>query len=68
MVTLICIWKVLVPMGLTARFDPCAVPVSQLAAAFRKRPIDSNWAPNGPWVAQVDAVHHAVSMACKAMV
>ena len=47
--------EVLVPMGLTARFDPCAVPVSQLAAAFRKRPIDGNWAPNGPWVAQVDA-------------
>ena len=47
--------EVLVQMGLTARFDPCAVPVSQLAAAFRKRPIDSNWAPNGPWIAQVDA-------------
>ena len=47
--------EVLVPMGLTARFDPCAVPISQLAAAFRKRPIDGNWAPDGPWVAQVDA-------------
>lgn len=47
--------EVLVPMRLTARFDPCAVPVSQLAAAFRKRPTDGNWAPDGPWVAQVDA-------------
>ena len=48
--------SVLQPMGLSARFDPCAVPSSQLAAAFRKRPVDSNdWAPDGPWVAQVDA-------------
>jgi len=47
--------EVLVPMGLTARFDPCAVPDSQLAAAFRKRRKEGDWAPTGPWVAQVDA-------------
>jgi D-alanyl-D-alanine carboxypeptidase len=47
--------QVLEPLGLTARFDPCAVPPSQLAAAFRKRPTDGDWDPEGPWVAQVDA-------------
>ena len=47
--------EVLEPMGLDANFDPCEVPPSQLAAAFRKRPIDGGWAPEGPWVAQVDA-------------
>ncbi|MEM7504184.1 MAG: serine hydrolase domain-containing protein [Pseudomonadota bacterium] len=46
--------EVLNPMGLSARFDPCAVPPAQLAAAFRKRPIDGAWDPSGPWVAQVD--------------
>lgn len=46
--------EVLDPMGLSARFDPCAVPPSRLAAAFRKRPVDGDWNPEGPWVAQVD--------------
>ena len=47
--------EVLDPMGLTARFNPCEVPPAQRAAAFRKRPIDGDWDPDGPWVAQVDA-------------
>ena len=46
--------EVLQPMGLSASFDPCRVPPSRLAAAFRKRPIDGDWQPEGPWVAQVD--------------
>jgi CubicO group peptidase (beta-lactamase class C family) len=47
--------EVLDPLGIGGRFDPCAVPRAQLAAAFRKRPIDGDWDPQGPWVAQVDA-------------
>ena len=47
--------EVLDPLGVTARFDPCAVPASQRAAGFRKRPVDGDWDPEGPWVAQVDA-------------
>ena len=47
--------EVLDPLGLSARFDPCEVPASRRAAAFRKRPIDGDWNPAGPWVAQVDA-------------
>lgn len=47
--------EVLEPLGLSASFDPCEVPPSQLAAAFRKRPIEGDWDPQGPWVAQVDA-------------
>ncbi len=46
--------QVLEPLGLSARFDPCDVPVNQRAAAFRRRPIDGGWNPGGPWVAQVD--------------
>ena len=46
---------VLDPLGISARFDPCAVPASLRAAGFRKRPIDGEWDPDGPWVAQVDA-------------
>lgn len=46
---------VLNPLGLSARFDPCAVPRSQLAAGFRKRSTDGDWNPSGPWLAQVDA-------------
>ncbi|MEM1437330.1 MAG: serine hydrolase domain-containing protein, partial [Pseudomonadota bacterium] len=46
--------EVLDPLGLSARFDPCEVPRAQLAAAFRKRPTDGDWDPDGPWVAQVD--------------
>ena len=47
--------EVLEPLGLSARFDPCEVASSQRAAGFRKRPIDGDWDPEGPWVAQVDA-------------
>ncbi len=47
--------EVLEPLGLSARFDPCEVAPEQRAAAFRKRPSDGAWAPDGPWVAQVDA-------------
>jgi len=47
--------RVLEPLGVSARFDPCAVPEAQRAAAFRKREPGGDWAPSGPWVAQVDA-------------
>ena len=46
--------QVLEPLGLTASFDPCAVPDGELAAGFRKRPPGGEWDPQGPWVAQVD--------------
>jgi len=47
---------VLGPLGLSARFDPCAVAGEDRAAAFRKRPTDAeDWEPDGPWIAQVDA-------------
>ena len=46
--------EVLEPLGLSSSFDPCKVPASQRAAGFRKRPIDGDWQPRGPWVAQVD--------------
>lgn len=46
--------RVLEPLGLTARFDPCAIDPAQRAAAFRRRPVDGEWNPAGPWVAQVD--------------
>ena len=45
---------VLEPMGLTARFNPCEVPKSDLAATFRKRRGDNKWAPGGLWIPQVD--------------
>lgn len=46
---------VLEPLGIEARFDPCAIPAAQRAAAFRKRPQDDGvWKPDGPWIAQVD--------------
>lgn len=45
---------VLQPLGLTARFDPCAVDDSLRASAFRKRGEDGVWNPSGPWIAQVD--------------
>ncbi|MEM1141851.1 MAG: serine hydrolase domain-containing protein [Pseudomonadota bacterium] len=48
--------EVLAPMGLSASFDSCTVPVDQRAAAFRKRSDDGLlWDPRGPWVPQVDA-------------
>lgn len=47
---------VLEPLGLSARFDPCAIADEDRAAAFRKRPTDGDiWDPAGPWIAQVDA-------------
>ena len=46
---------VLAPLGIAARFDPCAIAPEQLAAAFRRRGDDGVWRPDGPWVAQVDA-------------
>ena len=46
--------EVLAPMGLEARFDPCAIPAAQRAAAFRKRRPGGAWDPDGPWLAQVD--------------
>lgn len=46
--------QVLAPLGLSANFDPCAIPGNQLAAGFRKRPLDGDWDPQGPWVVQVD--------------
>lgn len=45
---------VLDPLGLSARFDPCAIEAGKLAAAFRKGDGDGNWHPDGPWIAQVD--------------
>lgn len=45
---------VLGPMGLEARFDPCAIDEDQRAAAFRKRDANGVWRPAGPWVVQVD--------------
>lgn len=47
--------SVLEPLGIDARFDPCAIAEGQLAAAFRKRVPGEDWNPDGPWVAQVDA-------------
>ena len=46
---------VLEPLGLSARFDPCAIGAGQLAAAFRKGDGDGNWHSDGPWIAQVDS-------------
>lgn len=46
---------VLKPMSLTARFNPCEIPKSELAATFRKHQGDGQWAPEGNWVPQVDA-------------
>jgi CubicO group peptidase (beta-lactamase class C family) len=47
---------ILEPMGLTASFNPCDIPDARRAAAFRKRAADAtDWHPDGPWVAQVDA-------------
>ncbi|MEQ8262411.1 serine hydrolase domain-containing protein [Pseudohaliea sp.] len=46
---------VLAPLDLAARFDPCAIPDGQRAAAFRKRVAGGAWNPAGPWVPQVDA-------------
>lgn len=47
--------EVLEPLGLSARFDPCAVAREQRAAAFRKRDTNEQWDPAGPWYPQVDA-------------
>ncbi|GAB5413723.1 MAG: hypothetical protein Cons2KO_13260 [Congregibacter sp.] len=47
--------RVLAPLGISARFDPCEIEPSLLAAAFRKRNADGEWTPQGPWIAQVDA-------------
>ncbi|MEL7311282.1 MAG: serine hydrolase domain-containing protein [Pseudomonadota bacterium] len=47
--------EVLEPLRLTASFSACDVAATQRAAAFRKRPVNTNeWEPEGPWVAQVD--------------
>ncbi|MDB4476328.1 beta-lactamase family protein [bacterium] len=45
---------VLGPMGLSARFDPCEIPASQRAAAFRKGNEPGSWSPDSDWLAQVD--------------
>jgi CubicO group peptidase (beta-lactamase class C family) len=47
--------EVLEPLGLDARFDPCAIPAAQRAAGFRRRAPGGDWDPEGPWVPQVDA-------------
>ncbi|MEE4301417.1 MAG: serine hydrolase domain-containing protein [Pseudomonadales bacterium] len=47
--------SVLEPLGIAARFDPCAIGAGQLAAAFRKRASGEVWDPDGPWRPQVDA-------------
>ncbi|MEM9386508.1 MAG: serine hydrolase domain-containing protein [Pseudomonadota bacterium] len=45
---------VLDPLGISARFNACAIAPGQRAAGFRKRPQEGDWNPAGPWVAQVD--------------
>ncbi|MEM9397583.1 MAG: serine hydrolase domain-containing protein [Pseudomonadota bacterium] len=46
--------RVLAPLGLSARFNPCAIAPSRLASTFRKGDGAGNWNPEGPWVSQVD--------------
>ena len=46
--------EVLVPLGISADFDPCNIPTEQRAAAFRKRDAEDNWNADGLWYAQVD--------------
>lgn len=46
--------RVLIPMELDARYDPCAISADQRAAAFRRNTPEGTWQPNGPWRAQVD--------------
>lgn len=47
--------SVLVPMGLSASYNPCDIKNELRAAAFRKRDTEGRWHPDGPWRAQVDA-------------
>ena len=47
--------KVLAPLNITARFNPCAIAANQLAAGYRKRDSAGVWSPLGPWLSQVDA-------------
>ena len=46
------------PLGLTAGYNPAALPpaaLANLATLYRKRTTDTEiWDPNGPWIAQVD--------------
>jgi len=46
------------PLGLTAGYNPSALPppaLAKLATLYRKRTTDTEvWDPNGPWIAQVD--------------
>ncbi len=46
--------QVIAPLGLSASFDPCVIADEQRAAAFRKRPPNGDWNPQGAWYAQVD--------------
>jgi len=46
------------PLGLTAGYNPAALPptaLANLATLYRKRTTDTEiWDPNGPWIAQTD--------------
>lgn len=46
--------NVLQPMGLSARFDPCEIPLNQRAAGFRKGDTMGSWNVGSDWLAQVD--------------
>jgi CubicO group peptidase (beta-lactamase class C family) len=49
---------VLDPMGLRGGYNPSefsSAEIADVATLYRKRPVDSElWAPDGPWIAQVD--------------
>ncbi|WOJ96588.1 serine hydrolase domain-containing protein [Congregibacter brevis] len=46
--------SVLVPLGISARFDPCEIPTHQRAAGFRKGIEPGGWDDQSDWLAQVD--------------